>query len=183
MGAGSGVQFCKFGGRPPPAHASQRLVEGDPREPGRELRLAAEGVELRERPHIGFLHDILGLGVVAHDRARHPEQPLVVALDERANGALAALPGQRDKLFIAVPAKLGLMSKASHLHVDVSLLRLMSRCTTPLAMISSTDGKPFSATSGKGVSPASGVAATESTAGGEPTTIRPTMPACSCGTQ
>ena len=34
LGRGTDVQFCKFGGRPLTAHAPQRLVESDPREPG-----------------------------------------------------------------------------------------------------------------------------------------------------
>ena len=125
--------------------------------------------------------------------ARHPEQPLIVALDERANGVLTTLPRKRDKLFVALSAKLGLLSKDCHLHVDVSFCQRGNpkihhfgrqlRRTTLFAMISSTDGNPLSATSGSGVSPASDVPATDPTGADVPTSMRPTMPACSCGTQ
>ena len=60
----------------------QRLVGDDAREPGRELRLAAEARERVVGLHVGFLQGVLGFRVVAQDRARGAEQhPVVLAHD------------------------------------------------------------------------------------------------------
>ena len=75
------------------AQAPRRFVDGDAGEPGRELRLAAKAVEMGERLHVGHLHHIFGVGIVAHDGAGDAEQPLVIAAHDacgwRLRGARA----------------------------------------------------------------------------------------------
>ena len=65
------------------AHPAQRLVVGDPREPGREALGPSEVVELRECLHVGFLDDVRGLDPVPQDASGQPEKtPVVTAHDE-----------------------------------------------------------------------------------------------------
>ena len=72
------------------AQPAQRLVHGDPRQPGREAGVAAKLLQMREGADIGFLHDVLGLAVVAQDAAGEPVQPAIVRLHDRANRRLVA---------------------------------------------------------------------------------------------
>src|SRR5690606_36631194 len=81
----------------PPA-PSKRFVERDAGEPGRERGLALETVESRERLHVGLLHDVLGFRVVAQDSTGRPEEPLVVAPYELADGRLVAPAGEGEEL-------------------------------------------------------------------------------------
>ena len=65
----------------------QRLVERDPREPGREARFAAETVQMGEGAKIGLLHDILRLRILAEDAARNAVELAVVAFHDQAKAA------------------------------------------------------------------------------------------------
>ena len=69
----------------------KRLVESDPRQPGRQSCLAAERGEIRKRADVGLLYDVLGFRVVAQDRSRHAEEALVVPPDEDTDGLIVAL--------------------------------------------------------------------------------------------
>jgi hypothetical protein len=60
------------------APARDRLVDDDARQPGRELRVAAKAADRAVREQVSFLDCILGLGVVAENRARRAVEPLVV---------------------------------------------------------------------------------------------------------
>ena len=73
--------FHVDGGPPFPA-ASQRLVQRDPGEPGRQLRLRAEFGQMGEGVDIGFPEYVLRLGVVIQDGAGDPVKPLIVTLDD-----------------------------------------------------------------------------------------------------
>src|SRR5690606_3130746 len=74
----------------PPAQPSERLVDDDPGKPGRQRRLTAEPVEMREGADIGLLHDVLRLVIVADDAARDPvELPVVRSDDQPALIAVA----------------------------------------------------------------------------------------------
>ena len=72
------------------AQPAQRLVHGDPRQPGREAGIASKALQMREGADIGFLHDVLGLAVVAQDAAGEPVQPAIIRLHDRANRSLVA---------------------------------------------------------------------------------------------
>src|SRR5882672_6403093 len=48
---------------------------------------------MRERPDIGFLHDILGFAVVAQDSAGEPVKPAIVRLHDDADGRLITRAG------------------------------------------------------------------------------------------
>jgi hypothetical protein len=62
-------------------------VHRDPDEPGPELRFATKLSEMGEGARIGFLHHVLGLGVVPQNGPRRAKHPLIVpahdALEER----------------------------------------------------------------------------------------------------
>jgi hypothetical protein len=72
---------------------AQGLVHGDPRQPGCETCVAAKTIQMRERPDIGFLDDVLGFVVVAQDSAGKAIKPAIVRLHNNANGALIARAG------------------------------------------------------------------------------------------
>ncbi|MBB2682773.1 UNVERIFIED_ORG: hypothetical protein GGD47_000342 [Rhizobium etli] len=74
--------FRVHGGSPFPA-ASQRLVQRDPGEPGRQPRLRAEFGQMGEGVDIGLLKYVLRLGVVIQDGAGDPVKPLIVTLDDQ----------------------------------------------------------------------------------------------------
>ena len=60
------------------AHAAERFVDGDAREPGLEAVRAAKLVEVVVGANVRGLHDVARLVVVAHDAAREAEQQAVV---------------------------------------------------------------------------------------------------------
>ncbi len=86
-------QRVQFHGGPPAAQPAQRLVHGDPRQPGRQAGIAAKTFQMREGADVGLLHDILGLAVVAQDAAGEPVEPAVVRLHDGADRGFVA--GQR----------------------------------------------------------------------------------------
>ena len=55
-----------------------------------KLEIAAKLVEMGEGADIGFLHHILGLGVVAQDAAGQPIKPAVIRLHDRADRGFVA---------------------------------------------------------------------------------------------
>ena len=61
------------------------------------LEVATETLQMGEGPDIGFLHDVLGLAVVAQDAAGDPVEPAIVRLHDRANGAFLARAGAPDQ--------------------------------------------------------------------------------------
>jgi hypothetical protein len=61
------------------AKTGERLVDGDPREPGREAGASGELYEVRVGADVGVLDHVGGLVVVACDGARGAEEALVVA--------------------------------------------------------------------------------------------------------
>ncbi len=73
--------FRVYGESPFPA-ASERLVQGDPGEPGRQPRIRAELGQMGEGVDIGLLKYVLRLGVVIQDGAGDPVKPLIVTLDD-----------------------------------------------------------------------------------------------------
>jgi hypothetical protein len=56
----------------------ERLVKDDAAEPGRQAGGFAELIDVREGKDVGFLNRILGIGGVAQDASRHPEESLVI---------------------------------------------------------------------------------------------------------
>ena len=62
-----GASAVQIDTRPLPAQPAQRLVHRDAGKPGTEARIAAKAVEVRKRPDIGFLDDVLSLGIVAQN--------------------------------------------------------------------------------------------------------------------
>src|ERR1019366_7680237 len=62
-------------------------MDGNSREPGRELRATFELCEMLIGADVCFLHDVLTLGVVAQDTAYRAIDPLVVAAHEGSNKA------------------------------------------------------------------------------------------------
>jgi hypothetical protein len=56
---------------------------------------------MRERPHIGFLDDVLGLAVIAQDAAGKPEKPVVVGFQDGANGGFVPLERAPDEFGVA----------------------------------------------------------------------------------
>ena len=83
-------QRVQFHGGPPAAQPAQRLVHGDPRQPGRQAGIAAKTFQMREGADVGLLHHVLGLAVVAQDAAGEPVEPAVVRLHDGANRRLVA---------------------------------------------------------------------------------------------
>src|SRR6266481_8164171 len=87
-----------------PARTGQRLVHGNAGEPGSERRPPGELMQVREGTHVGLLHDVLGLAVVAQDGARRAVEALVVtAHDDLEERRLAAAHARHD-LLIGEPA-------------------------------------------------------------------------------
>ena len=86
-------QRVQFHGGPPAAQPAQRLVHGDPRQPGRKAGIAAKAFQMREGANVSLLHHILGLAVVAQDAAGEAIEPAVVSLHDGADGGFVA--GQR----------------------------------------------------------------------------------------
>jgi hypothetical protein len=68
-------------GSPFPA-ASQRLVQRDPGEPGRQPRLCAEFGQMGEGVDIGLLKYVLRFGIVIQDCTGYPVKPLIVTFDD-----------------------------------------------------------------------------------------------------
>ena len=66
------------------------------------LGVATKTLEMRESPDIGFLHDVLGLAVVAQDAAGKPVKPAIIRLHDGANGRLVAGAGARDQFGVAI---------------------------------------------------------------------------------
>ena len=85
------------------AQPAQRLVHGDPRQPGREAGIAAKTLQMREGADVGFLHHVLGLAVVAQDAAGEPVKPAIVRLHDRADRRLVAGAGAADQFGVAGP--------------------------------------------------------------------------------
>ena len=72
------------------AQTGESLVDGDPREPGRELRAVGELVEVRVGVDVGLLHHVFRFRVVLHDAAGHAVKPLVVAAHESESDGFSA---------------------------------------------------------------------------------------------
>src|SRR5690606_7681366 len=119
----------------------------------------------------------------AENRTGNAVQAPIVAAHQHAHGRLVALPCKGDQNLVRRGGEVRL-DGYEHVHGPVSLHPPHVRRITLLRMISSTDGKAASATSGSGSSPPMpGPLPVQSPSPGSPTTMRPTMPACSCGTQ
>ena len=58
-----------------------------------------------EGAHVGLLHDVLGLGVVADDAAGDAEEAPVVALHQRPHRAFVAAAGQVDQGGVVEPGQ------------------------------------------------------------------------------
>ena len=179
-GGGRRLDLGEIGARADPAQPSERHVDRDPREPGAEPGVAAKAGEPGEGADIGLLHHVLGLGVVAQDAARHPEQQPVVAADEHADRALVAARGRARPAPRRQARRAPARPRAGRACFPLSSHGALTHgAPRPRRRIASTDGKAASATAGR--SPA-GIASAAS-APGSPTTSRPTIPACSCGMQ
>ena len=77
--SGSANTCCScVGNRGRAAHAAERLVDGDAREPPFESGRTAKLVEMVVSADVGSLHDVARLVVVAHDAAREAEQQTVI---------------------------------------------------------------------------------------------------------
>jgi hypothetical protein len=75
-----------------PAQSPVGFVEHDPGQPGQQGCVTAERGQLLERVHVGFLHHVLGFGIVIDHAACHAEKTLVAAPHDVAEGvAVAAL--------------------------------------------------------------------------------------------
>src|SRR5262249_27527842 len=132
---------------------------------------------------VGLLDDVLRLGIVTQHAARNAEETLIVSLDQHPDRTLIADERALQQRILAEPllAGGGAAGNTCFHHWRVHLARFLQPTrTVPLARISSTAGNAFSAASGR--SPA-GALFVQSSAPGFPTTIRPTIPACSWGMQ
>ncbi len=85
---------------PAPAPMIHRPVPGDPRQPGPQLGLPPEGVELAEGGNEGFLGHVLGILAVAERGQRGPENGSLVALDNFIERGGIAVSSAMDKLLI-----------------------------------------------------------------------------------
>jgi len=56
---------------------------------------------------VGLLHHVLGLAIVARDRARRAIEPLVVAAHEQLEHRGVAVEDRLDDILVALPAALG----------------------------------------------------------------------------
>jgi len=72
------------------AQAGDGLVRDDADQPRGQLRVAAEGAHPPVREQIGFLHRVLGLGVVPQDAACRAVDHLVVPAHQQLERALVA---------------------------------------------------------------------------------------------
>src|SRR5262249_16128431 len=83
------------------ALARQRLMNGNTGKPGGKRRLARKLIKVLVGPHVGILHYVFGLAVVAQDDPRDPIEPLVVTAHQ--NLKQGGLTGQHTGhyLFIA----------------------------------------------------------------------------------
>jgi hypothetical protein len=97
----AGVQvFARSGAQSPPF--SQRLVDNNSGEPGRELGASLKLCQLPERVHIRLLHSVFRVRVAAEDRACCPVQPLVVPTHQHLECVALAGEHSRDGLFIGI---------------------------------------------------------------------------------
>src|SRR5215510_2458955 len=102
-----------------PAGARERLVYGNLRQPGREFRSTVELAKMRIRIDVCLLHDILGLVIVADDRAGRAIHALVVPPHQDLEERGLALEDTRDDLFIGNGAEFGYHSQLGR-HLDSS---------------------------------------------------------------
>ena len=65
------------------------------------LEVAAKILKMRKRPDVGFLHDVLGLGVIAQDAAGEPVKSSIVRRDDGANRRLVAPKRAPDQFGVA----------------------------------------------------------------------------------
>ena len=80
-----------------PREVRQRRVDGQPVDPGRQRRVAAERREPAEHPHEHLLRDLLGVGR-ADDAVRHAEHAALVLVVEHLHRARLAAPARGDQL-------------------------------------------------------------------------------------
>src|SRR5262245_19649162 len=83
-----------------PPGAGERLVNGDLRQPGRELRSAVELCQVRIRVDVRLLHHILGFVIVTNDRAGGAVHALVVPAHQDFEERRLAFKDARDDLLI-----------------------------------------------------------------------------------
>ena len=79
---------CGSAGLQPP----QRFIDGDPREPCPQSRIATEFADPAERTQIGFLHHLLGVPVIAQYAAREAPQRAVMLLNQPLRRGRHAAP-------------------------------------------------------------------------------------------
>jgi hypothetical protein len=88
------------------AHARQRLVDGNSRQPGRKPGGAVELAQVRKGVDVGLLHHVLRLLLVTHDRPGRTVDPFVVPahqqLEERGVSAQNLLDHEIVRLFTAL---------------------------------------------------------------------------------
>src|SRR5262249_38209232 len=81
------------------------------------LRAAAERGDVPVRGEIGFLHRVLGFGVVPEDRARQPIEQPVVPAHQRLERALVALDDPaRERAVVLALRRLDRLDCATWLH-------------------------------------------------------------------
>lgn len=68
-----------------PPQPAQRFVYGNTRKPGCERGFPAKAADSRKGPQIGFLQDFFCVSIIAHDGARQPVKPLIIASDDSAD--------------------------------------------------------------------------------------------------
>src|SRR5262249_13966730 len=93
----------------PAAQSAQSFVHGDAGDPGAESSIAAKQVEAGKRTDVGFLHDILGLRVIAQNAARNAEQTTIVTRGYGANRGFVTLARSAHELLIAEAFSLDLL--------------------------------------------------------------------------
>ena len=72
------------------AQPTERLVDDDAHQPGRQARLGPEAAERAPGAQIGFLQRVFGFGVALEDAARRAEQQAVVPPHDAFEGGIVA---------------------------------------------------------------------------------------------
>src|ERR1700744_545488 len=76
-------------------------MQDNPPQPGRKAGIAAEAFQVGKGADIGFLHCVLGLGVVAQDASRESVEPAIVGLHDGTKGGFVTRQRSPDQSLIA----------------------------------------------------------------------------------
>ena len=81
-------------------------VEGDPRQPGRELRVAAKASDLLDKGAADLLRDVVGIRARSGQPPRETVDSIIVTTEQRLERLAIAGNGRGDKIDIRIPGNI-----------------------------------------------------------------------------